>query len=90
MPPSITRVGLVSQLVLSDTEDRVCTVTLNRPDARNAMSSELQRALAAALADAEADDGVDVVGSHRRRPGVLRRTGSPRARQHGCEPHRRT
>jgi enoyl-CoA hydratase/carnithine racemase len=61
MPPSITRVSLVSELVLSDTNDRVCTVTLNRPDARNAMSSELQRALAFALADAEADDGVDVV-----------------------------
>jgi enoyl-CoA hydratase len=51
----------VSELVLSETADRVCTVTLNRPDARNAMSSELQRALAAALAAAEADDRVDVV-----------------------------
>jgi enoyl-CoA hydratase len=50
----------VSELVLSETTDRVCTVTLNRPDARNAMSSELQRALAATLAAAEADDGVDV------------------------------
>jgi enoyl-CoA hydratase len=51
----------VGELVLSETADRVCTVTLNRPDARNAMSSELQRALAAALAAAEADDRVDVV-----------------------------
>src|SRR4030081_2854934 len=34
---------------------------LNRPDARNAMNSELQRALAVALAGAEADEGVDVV-----------------------------
>jgi enoyl-CoA hydratase len=50
----------MSELVLSETADRVCTVTLNRPDARNAMSSDLQRALAAALAAAEADDGVDV------------------------------
>ena len=51
----------MDELVLSNTHDRVCTITLNRPDARNAMSSELQRALAIALADAEADDAVDVV-----------------------------
>ena len=51
----------MSETVLSEATDRVCTVTLNRPDARNAMNSELQRALAIALAEAEADDGVDVV-----------------------------
>jgi enoyl-CoA hydratase len=51
----------VSETVLSGTADRVCTVTLNRPDARNAMSSELQRDLAAAIAAAEADEDVDVV-----------------------------
>ena len=51
----------MSETVLSETAERVCTVTLNRPDARNAMNSELQRALAIALADAEAGDDVDVV-----------------------------
>src|SRR2546429_325219 len=51
----------MDETVLSETSDRVCTVTLNRPDARNAMNSELQRALAMALAGAEADEGVDVV-----------------------------
>jgi enoyl-CoA hydratase len=51
----------MSETVLSETSERVCMVTLNRPDARNAMNSDLQRALAIALADAEADDGVDVV-----------------------------
>ena len=51
----------MDETVLSETSDRVCTVTLNRPDARNAMNSELQRALAIALAGAEADEGVDVV-----------------------------
>src|SRR2546430_9300948 len=51
----------MSETVLSETSDRVCTVTLNRPDARNAMNSELQRALAIALAGAESDEGVDVV-----------------------------
>src|SRR5215204_5608751 len=51
----------MSETVLSETSARVCTVTLNRPDARNAMNTELQRALAIALASAESDDGVDVV-----------------------------
>ena len=51
----------MSETVLSETAEPVCTVTLNRPDARNAMNSELQRALAIALGGAEADDGVDVV-----------------------------
>jgi enoyl-CoA hydratase len=51
----------MGELVLSQTSDRVTTLTLNRPEARNAMSSELQRVLAIALAGAEADEDVDVV-----------------------------
>jgi enoyl-CoA hydratase len=51
----------VSELVLVETAERVRTVTLNRPEARNALDSALQRAAAAALADGEADDAVDVV-----------------------------
>ena len=51
----------MDETVLSETADRRCTVTLNRPDARNAMNSELQRTLAIALGGAEADEGVDVV-----------------------------
>jgi enoyl-CoA hydratase/carnithine racemase len=51
----------MDETVLSETADRACTVTLNRPDARNAMNSELQRTLAIALGGAEADEGVDVV-----------------------------
>ena len=47
--------------MLVETDERVRTVTLNRPEARNALNSELQRASAGALADAEADDDVDVV-----------------------------
>ncbi len=47
--------------MLVETDERVRTVTLNRPQARNALDSALQRASAAALAEAEADDGVDVV-----------------------------
>jgi enoyl-CoA hydratase len=51
----------MGELVLSETSDRVSTLTLNRPEARNALSSELQRVLAIALAGAEADEDVDVV-----------------------------
>src|SRR5215204_3061845 len=51
----------MSETVLSETSERVCTVTLNRPDARNAMNTALQRSLAIALAGAEADDDVEVV-----------------------------
>ena len=48
-------------ILLIDTQDRVRTLTLNRPESRNALSSELRRRFFAALRDAEADDAVDVV-----------------------------
>ena len=51
----------MADLVLVDTVDRVRTVTLNRPEARNALSVALQREAGAALAAADADPDVDVV-----------------------------
>jgi enoyl-CoA hydratase len=51
----------MADLVLIDTADRVRTVTLNRPEARNALSVALQREAGAALAAADADPDVDVV-----------------------------
>ena len=48
-------------VLLIDTNDRVRTLTLNRPQSRNALSSALRTQFFAALADAEADDAVDVV-----------------------------
>jgi enoyl-CoA hydratase len=48
-------------ILLIDTEDRVRTLTLNRPQSRNALSVELRRRFFTALRDAEADDDVDVV-----------------------------
>jgi enoyl-CoA hydratase/carnithine racemase len=48
-------------VLLVDTTDRVRTLTLNRPQARNALSSELRTLFYGALHEAEADDGVDVV-----------------------------
>ncbi|MDT5208335.1 MAG: enoyl-CoA hydratase [Mycobacterium sp.] len=50
-----------ADVLLIDTEDRVRTLTLNRPQARNALSSELRRRFFQALRDAETDDDVDVV-----------------------------
>ena len=48
-------------ILLIKTSDRVRTITLNRPDSRNALSSALRKQFFAALSDAESDDGVDVV-----------------------------
>jgi enoyl-CoA hydratase len=50
-----------ADILLIDTRDRVRTLTLNRPQSRNALSAELRRRFFAALRDAEADDDVDVV-----------------------------
>ena len=52
---------MTSDILLIDTTDRVRTVTLNRPEARNALSSALRTRFFAALGDAQADEGVDVV-----------------------------
>lgn len=49
------------EILLIDTTDRVRTLTLNRPQSRNALSAALRTQCFAALRDAEADDAVDVV-----------------------------
>ncbi|HEY4375916.1 MAG TPA: enoyl-CoA hydratase, partial [Acidimicrobiales bacterium] len=51
----------MSDVVLVETTDRIATVTLNRPQQRNALSSELIRELRRALRGAQADDAVDVI-----------------------------
>jgi enoyl-CoA hydratase len=48
-------------VLLIETTDRIRTLTLNRPQARNALSAELRDRLFPALQDAEADGDVDVV-----------------------------
>src|SRR6188472_4399569 len=50
-----------AHVLLIETADRVRTLTLNRPQSRNALSSALRKQFFAALRDAEADDAVDVV-----------------------------
>jgi enoyl-CoA hydratase len=51
----------VSDVVLYEVADRVATVTLNRPEARNALSAEVRRLLPEAIRRADADPEVDVV-----------------------------
>lgn len=50
-----------TDILLVDTRDRIRTLTLNRPGARNALSSALRTRLFGALREAQADDTVDVV-----------------------------
>ena len=48
-------------VVESEKRDRVAIVTLNRPEARNAVNGELANAMEAILDDLEADDAITVV-----------------------------
>src|SRR5450432_710568 len=48
-------------VALIEVVDRVAMVTLNRPDARNALSTELIRMLSERVGEADARDDVDVL-----------------------------
>jgi enoyl-CoA hydratase/carnithine racemase len=50
-----------SELVLVTRREHVCEVRLNRPDKRNALTSNMYEALIGAFAEAEADDEIRVV-----------------------------
>jgi 2-(1,2-epoxy-1,2-dihydrophenyl)acetyl-CoA isomerase len=50
-----------TEFVLAEVEDRVATITLNRPERRNAVSAEMLGALETALEFAERDDDVRAV-----------------------------
>lgn len=52
---------MTDDILLIDTDERVRTLTLNRPESRNALSAALRDQFFGALADAETDDAVDVV-----------------------------
>ncbi len=51
----------MSDVVLYEVADRVATITLNRPEARNALSREVIRLLPELVVHADADPDVDVV-----------------------------
>ena len=52
---------MMTDVVLLDVSERIATITLNRPEARNALSSEVQRRLPALIAEADGRDDVDVI-----------------------------
>ncbi len=51
----------MAKLIHYDVHNRVATVTLNRPDKRNALNADLVTALQAAFAEAASDDSVRVI-----------------------------
>ena len=51
----------MSDVVLLEVSDRIATVTLNRPDARNALSTDVLRMFPALMREADGRDDVDVV-----------------------------
>ena len=51
----------MSDVVLVEVTDRVATITLNRPESRNALSRELLRTLPRVVHDADERDDVDVL-----------------------------
>lgn len=51
----------MSDVVLIEVSERIATITLNRPEARNALSSEVLRLLPQRLLEADADPEVDVI-----------------------------
>src|SRR6202522_4697107 len=52
---------MTDDILVIETDERVRTLTLNRPQSRNALSAALRDQVFGALADAETDDDVDVI-----------------------------
>jgi len=52
---------VAEDVVLVDVAKRVATITLNRPEARNALNRDVRKALPAAIERCDADDEVDVM-----------------------------
>ncbi len=50
-----------SDVILYEVRDRIATITFNRPDKRNALSSEVLAKLPILMQDADRDDAVDVI-----------------------------
>ena len=51
----------MNDVVLVEVADRVAVITLNRPEARNALNRAVRKALPAAIEQCDADDSVDVM-----------------------------
>ena len=79
----------MSDVVLLEVSERIATITINRPEARNALNNEVRSLLPTLLREADGRDDVDVLDPHRRRPGVLRRPRPQGARLRRQPPRRR-
>lgn len=51
----------MSDVILADVADGIAVVTMHRPDARNALNTELRQAVPRVLRDLDADPGVRVI-----------------------------
>jgi enoyl-CoA hydratase/carnithine racemase len=60
-PSSVQEKPLAYQYVLYDVSERVATITLNRPEAMNALSPGLEGEMHAALDEADADENVRAI-----------------------------
>src|SRR5215207_7423277 len=49
------------EVVVLEISERIATITLNRPEARNALSSEVLRRLPLAMTEADGNEDVDVI-----------------------------
>ena len=50
-----------NEVLIERRDDRIAVLTLNRPEAMNSINRAMTRALRTAIAELEADDGVDVI-----------------------------
>jgi enoyl-CoA hydratase len=57
----VTEDLVADDVVLVDRDERVATITLNRPDQRNALNRDVRRRLPAVVIELDADDAVDVM-----------------------------
>ena len=65
--------GDYENILYETDDDRIATITLNRPDQMNAISPDLERELHEALDEAAADDAVRTIILTGHRPRLLRR-----------------
>ncbi|MFT3853202.1 MAG: enoyl-CoA hydratase-related protein [Ilumatobacteraceae bacterium] len=78
----------MSDVVLLEVSERIATVTINRPEARNALNGEVRSLLPKLLREADGRDDVDVVILTGADPAFCAGLDLKEARCRG-EPHRR-
>ncbi len=59
--PAKKKSGLGLEYILYSKKNKVAYVTINRPEVRNALNSEVREELAIAIEDAWLDDGIGVI-----------------------------